>query len=89
MEEIIGFLGFSLGASIAVSAVRTISGGSRPVVREVFKTGIRAWDTIAQAGGAAREGVAGLRTEARQEQEQQRARARRRTQSQKIEIAHE
>ena len=89
MEEIIGFVGFSLGASLAVSAVRTIGSGSGPVMREAFKAGIRAWDTVAQAGGSAREGLAGLQSEARQEREQQRARTRRRTQSQKIEIAHE
>lgn len=89
MEEIIGFVGFTLGASAAVSLVRSIGGGSKPVVREAMKAGLRAWDTMAQAGGAAREGVASLQAEARQEQAQQRAKSRRRTQPQKIAIAHD
>ena len=75
MEELLGIVGFSLGASLGVSAVRGLGEGSRPVLREVIKAGIRAWDGLAAAGNAAREG----QPEAPAEPGQNRARNRRRT----------
>lgn len=65
MEEILGILGFSLGASIGTGAVRSVAGGSRPVLREAFKTGIRAWDMLAGASASARAGLTSVRDDAR------------------------
>jgi hypothetical protein len=89
VEELLGFFGFSLGASLGAGAVRTLAGGSRPVVREVIKAGIRAWDGLADVRGAARESLASMQADARAEQAQTRARSRRRAQPQKIIVAHE
>jgi hypothetical protein len=88
MEEILSFFGFSVGASLGVSAVRALGDGSRPVVREVFKAGIRAWDGLAGAGAAARENLANVQAETRAEP-QTRARRGRQTQAQKIIVARE
>lgn len=60
MEEIIGFVGFSLGASLTIGAVRKVGEGARPLVREVLKGGIRTWDAVTQAGENARESLTHL-----------------------------
>jgi len=85
MEELLGIVGFSLGASLGVGAVRSLGDGSRPVLREMIKAGIRAWDGLAAVGNAARES----QSEAQAEQSQTRARNRRRSQPQKIIVAHD
>ena len=54
MEELIGIIGFSLGASLGASATRGFGEGARPLVRNVLKLGIRAWDATASAGAAMR-----------------------------------
>jgi hypothetical protein len=54
MEELLGILGFSLGASLGVSATRALGDGLRPLVRGVLKVGIRAWDVTANASAAVR-----------------------------------
>ena len=84
MEEILGLFGFSIGASLGIGAVRSLADGSRPVVREVFKVGIRAWDSLASAATTARDSVA---TE--QAATPARRGGRRRAQPQKIVIAHQ
>ena len=52
MEELLGFVGFSLGASLGVSATRSLVEGTRPLVRNVLKVAIRAWDATANASAA-------------------------------------
>ena len=83
MEEVLGILGFSFGASVGIGAVRSISDGSRPILRDVLKAGIRAWDAIGNSAQAARGEVARAGAEAADK------RARRRAAPRKIEIAHE
>ena len=83
MEEILGFLGFSLGASLGVGAVRTLADGSRPVVREVLKAGIRAWDALSNPPTSDGEAPAAEPTPPA------RRTGRRRGQPEKIIIAHE
>ena len=58
MDELIGFVGFSLGASLGVSATRSLGEGVRPFVREALKMGIRLWDATGRASAAVREEVA-------------------------------
>jgi hypothetical protein len=82
MEELLGFVGFSLGASLAIGAVRSLTEGSQPIVREAVKAGIRAWDAVAAASSAARQETA-------EAQATGRVRARRRSGPEKIVIAHE
>lgn len=66
MEEIVGFLGFSLGVTLAGGVVRSLSGGLRPLARGAIKAGLMATDmvtsTVAKAGSA----VAGTAAEARE-----------------------
>jgi hypothetical protein len=83
VEEILGLFGFSIGASLGISAVRSITDGSRPIVREAFKAGIRAWDAVNSATSAAR---AAASSEA---PAPSRRASRRRAQPEKIVIAHE
>ena len=54
MEELIGIIGFSLGASLGASATRGLGEGVRPLVRNALKLSIRAWDATASAGAAIR-----------------------------------
>ena len=84
MEEILAFLGFSLGASLGVGAVRTLTDGSRPVLREVLKAGIRAWDTVTCSSPSGRDAVI-----AEQTATQTRRGGRRRTRPEKIAIARQ
>jgi hypothetical protein len=83
MEEILGIVGFSLGASLGIGAVRSVTDGSRPIVRELFKVGVRAWDAVAGATATAR-------AEAATETSASTPRGgRRRAQPEKIVIAHQ
>ena len=85
MEEILGIVGFSLGASLGISAVRSLGQGVQPTLRGMLKMGIRAWDAAAAGGASVREGVGAAADEARAESA---ARGRRtRSTAQKIEIA--
>ena len=84
MEEILSFFGFTLGASLAIGAVRSVADGSRPVIREMLKTGIRAWDSVATAAAAERDEAARAATG----DAAARGRGRRRAEPRKIEIAH-
>ncbi|MBV8718255.1 MAG: hypothetical protein JO020_24995 [Chloroflexi bacterium] len=83
MEEILGILGFSFGASMGIGVVRSVVGGSRPVLRDVLKMGIRAWDGVAGAAAAARDDAAPTAEPAAPRA------GRRRAAPQKILIAHE
>lgn len=51
MEEVLGFLGFSLGASLGVGVVRALGRGLRPAVRAAMHAGRAARDEW-QAGVA-------------------------------------
>lgn len=82
MEEILAFFGFSFGASLGIGAVRTLADGSRPIVREVLKAGIRTWDTVTSSSASVRDAVT-----AEQTATQTRRGGRRRTQPEKIVIA--
>jgi hypothetical protein len=84
MEEILAFFGFSLGASLGIGAVRTLADGSQPIVREVFKAGIRAWDTVTSTSASMRDAVT-----AEQPVAETRRGGRRRTQPEKIAIARQ
>jgi hypothetical protein len=85
MEEVLGILGFSLGASIAVSAVRSLGEGAQPLVRNVLKTGIRVWDAAAGATAAARQEVGAAADDGRTSAAPRTRRTR--AQPQKIQIA--
>jgi len=89
MEEVLGFFGFSLGATIGAGVVRPIFGGTRPALREVLKTGIRAWDVLAGASASARASVGSMADEARVERRPSPARSGRRGAPRKIAIARE
>ena len=84
MEEILAFFGFSFGASLGIGAVRTLTDESRPVVREVLKVGIRAWDAVARSPAGVSDAVT-----AEQTATQPRRGGRRRTQPEKITIARQ
>ena len=90
MEELIGLVGFGLGASLGAGLVRSVTGGGRSTLRQAFKVGIQAWDAVAGAGGA--------RSESARESElvmpdhdasTTHRRSRRRSEPQRIVIAHE
>ena len=55
MEELIGFVGFSLGATVGASVTRGLGEGVRPFVREALKVGIRIWDATGRASEAVRQ----------------------------------
>ncbi|MBV9175346.1 MAG: hypothetical protein JOZ81_35265 [Chloroflexi bacterium] len=84
MEEVLGILGFSFGASLGVSAVRSVVGGSRPVFRDVLKMGLQVWDGLANVAESAREEAAAASSDPAVAR-----RGRRRAEPQKIVIAHE
>jgi hypothetical protein len=52
MEELLGFVGFSLGASLGVSVTRSLGEGTRPLVRNLLKVAIRTWEATANASAA-------------------------------------
>src|SRR5438132_14367580 len=95
MEEVLGLLGFSLGASVGMSVVRGLGGGMRPVMVQLLRAGLAAGDTVrgaaSRAGGAvtsataeARENLGDLRAEAVAERNAARSR---RSRPRKIAIA--
>jgi hypothetical protein len=85
MEQVLGIVGFSLGASLGVSAVRSVTDGSRSIVRDVLKLGIRTFDVMANATSAVRDSVAQA---SNQGEDAPRRRTRRGAEPRKIEIAH-
>jgi len=93
VEAIIGVIGFSLGASLGMGAVRAVGGGLRPVARRAIRAGLAAGDAFQAAGGRARETVADLTAEARAEAAQARGTTRTRRSGreapQKIAVATE
>jgi hypothetical protein len=84
MEQVLGIVGFSLGASLGVSAVKSVTDGSRSIVRDALKLGIRTFDVVANATNAVRGSVA----QASEETAKPR-RTRRNAAPRKIEIAHD
>lgn len=85
MEEVLGVLGFSLGASLGIGAVRSIGQGAEPVLRSVLKVGIRAWDAAAGGTAAMRQEMKSAADEARAEAAPRPRRTR--SAAQKIEVA--
>ena len=85
MEEVLGIVGFSLGASLGVGVTRSLGQGLRPFVRNAMKLGIRVWDATGSASAAVRAEVsrAGDETAAARP----RARTRSRNAPRKIAIA--
>jgi hypothetical protein len=65
MEGFLGFLGFSLGASLGIAAVRTLGGGVRPILREAIKAGLIVGETARSAGARAGQAVSGATADAR------------------------
>ena len=85
MEEVLGVVGFSLGASLGVGVTRSLGEGVRPLIRRALKLGIRAWDATASASAGVRKEVAAAAEETAPTAP---ARAgRRRAESRKIAIA--
>jgi hypothetical protein len=66
-----------------VSAVRSVTDGSRSIVRDVLKLGIRTFDVVANATSAVRSNIAQASEEVATPR-----RTRRSAQPRKIEIAH-
>jgi len=64
MEEVLGIVGFGLGASLGMSIVRTAGGGLRPLLRGVMKAGIAVGDAVADLTAEARASVDEARAEA-------------------------
>lgn len=99
MEGVLGFIGFSLGASLGVALVRTASGRLRPLVKGAIKTGLAVGDTVQAAGKRASgavstaagtvQGEAPAGQDASSQLEPARSRRRTRANAQKIEIATE
>jgi hypothetical protein len=94
VEEVLGLLGFSLGATVGMSLVRGVSGGMRPMMVKLFKAGLAAGDvargaatrvgtSVSSATAEARENLGDLRAEARAEREAGGARS---SDARKIEI---
>ncbi len=67
MDQIVGFVGFSLGAALASRVVSSFSGGLRPVVRGAMRLGITATDAMASTVARAGSAVAATAAEARNE----------------------
>lgn len=97
MEEVVGILGFGLGASLGAGVVRAVGGGLRPLLRETLKAGItvgegarsamaRAGDAVASATAEMREGWEDLRAEAMAERAAAREQTPPGTEPRKIEI---
>lgn len=84
MEEVLSIVGFSFGASLGIGAVRSVTAGTRPILRGLVKGGIRVMDAIGGAASTVREDAAQTPDEA-----SSRGRGRRRAEPRKIEIAHE
>jgi hypothetical protein len=60
VEELIGFVGFSLGASLGAGLTRALGEGTRPFAREALKVGIRLWDATGRASAAVRQEAASV-----------------------------
>ncbi|MBV9581266.1 MAG: hypothetical protein JO057_22015 [Chloroflexi bacterium] len=84
MEEILSLFGFSLGASVGIGAVRAVTDGTRPLVREMFKAGIRAWDSVSSNSTSVHDEII-----LPESASQARRGGRRRSQPEKIIIAHD
>jgi hypothetical protein len=90
MEELIGLVGFGIGASLGAGLVRSVSGGGRSTLRQVFKVGIQAWDAVGGASGAgSRSAKESELVMPDHDAASSRARSRRRSEPQRIAIAHE
>jgi hypothetical protein len=76
MDEILGFLGFSIGAAIATQTVRSFSGGIRPIVRGAVRLGLAATDMVTSTATKATSAVAATAAEARSEMQTQPSAAR-------------
>ena len=100
MEELLGILGFSLGASLGAGVVRAVGGGGEPLLRETLKAGIAVTETargaVERAGGAiagatagVREGLEDLRAEVIAEREAERTGRPGRAEPTRIEIVRD
>ncbi|MBV9355170.1 MAG: hypothetical protein JO023_06530 [Chloroflexi bacterium] len=90
MEELIGVVGFGLGASLGAGLVRSLTGGGRSSLRQAFKVGIQAWDAMAGARGARSKSTkASELVMPGHEVPATQPRTRRRSEPQRIVIAHE
>ena len=73
MEEFLGAVTggavWGIGFGLALTAVRTLGGGLRPVAKEAIKGAVSIGDWVRSTAGEAHEGVQDLVHEARSERE--------------------
>jgi len=67
MEEVIGVVGFSLGASLGMGLIRALGTGLRPVLKGVIKVGLTATDTAQSAASSAGDAMSTARDRMRHE----------------------
>lgn len=58
MDTVLEFLGFSVGASLGIGVVRSLSGGLRPLLRGTMKAGLAAVDAVSSTAASASRGAA-------------------------------
>ncbi len=54
MEEFLGFLGFSVGASLTIGATRLLRRGARETAKRIARTGMGMTDSLRRIGDEAR-----------------------------------
>jgi hypothetical protein len=77
MDEIIGFMGRAVGVSLGVGAIKAVSGGVRPILRDVVRAGVVIGEGVQAVAAGTLGLVAGAALEANQELSKERNRARR------------
>jgi hypothetical protein len=78
MEEIIGFMGRAVGVSLGVGAIKAVSGGLRPILRDVVRAGVVVGEGVQAVAAGTLGLVAGAVIEANQEISKDRTPSRRR-----------
>jgi predicted thioredoxin/glutaredoxin len=76
MEEVVNILGFSFGASFAIGAVRSLSRGLRPALKDGLKLTFAVRDSLSGLTAEARQGLRDVREEAVAERRAQAERTR-------------
>jgi len=77
MDEIIGFMGRAVGVSLGVGAIKAVSGGLQPILRDVVRAGVVIGEGVQAVAAGTLGLVAGAALEANQELSKGRNRERR------------
>jgi hypothetical protein len=87
MEELLAVLGFSVGATVTIGAVRLLGRGLRATAVEVTRAGLRTGDALRRVRDEARKVGEEARAEVRSPRSERRGRPRERESVRTIEVA--